>query len=299
VPNDHEIEVVVLDNGSTDNSATTARELGATVLELPGLRVGELRNRGAAVALGRVLAFVDADHEIGPLWIDAALETLREPNVAAVGAQYSPPDAVNWVQRVYNGLRRHPVGITDVGWLGSGNLAVWGSAFASVGGFDSTLEACEDVDLCQRLVAAGHRLMSDSRMRSIHHGDPASLRALFLGELWRGRDNVRVTLRGPFSFKNLRSLVVPVIDLLCIVAVAVAVAVPPWRSLAPVAATVFGGVTAARSLVVFRRLPETTALDLARTFVVTFVYDLGRALALVARFPHRRARGSNIATARG
>ena len=36
-------------------------------------------------------------------------------------------------------------------------------------------------------------LVADPRLRNIHLGDPSRLRALFFGELWRGRDNIRVT----------------------------------------------------------------------------------------------------------
>src|SRR4051812_14777393 len=49
------IEMVVVDNGSTDASREVARAAGAVVLELPGLRVGALRNRGAQVARGNIL----------------------------------------------------------------------------------------------------------------------------------------------------------------------------------------------------------------------------------------------------
>lgn len=56
-PADTSVEIVVADNGSTDDSADVARGAGAIVLALPGLRLGDLRNRAAAAARGDVLAF--------------------------------------------------------------------------------------------------------------------------------------------------------------------------------------------------------------------------------------------------
>lgn len=100
---------------------------------------------------------------------------------------------------MYDRLRRHQGGVRDTGWLPSGNLVVRTEVFRQLGGFDTSLETCEDVDLCQRLVAGGGRLMETDRMHSTHFGDPATLRALFFGELWRGRDNLKVSLRGPLD----------------------------------------------------------------------------------------------------
>ena len=54
-------DIVVVDNGSTDESAAVARRAGAQVLVVPDASVAALRNRGAATATGEVLAFVDAD----------------------------------------------------------------------------------------------------------------------------------------------------------------------------------------------------------------------------------------------
>src|SRR4051812_46462078 len=56
------VEVIVVDNGSTDNSAAIARTLGCTVLTNLQGPVSALRNFGAAVARGAILAYIDADH---------------------------------------------------------------------------------------------------------------------------------------------------------------------------------------------------------------------------------------------
>jgi glycosyltransferase involved in cell wall biosynthesis len=288
-----DLRLVVADNGSSDGSAAAARALHATVLELPGVRVGELRNRGAEAAAGDVLAFVDADHEISTGWIAAALETLEHPDVAAVGAPYSAPDPATWVQRLYDAFRTHARGIQDVEWLGAGNLVVRADVFRRVGGFDGALEACEDVDFCQRLRKGGFRIVSDARLRSVHYGDPASLGALFRSELWRGRNNLYVTLRGPLSLRNLVSVVIPAIDLACVgLALAGAIA-GSWRMPAA-AAALFLGLAALRAGALYRRLTDRRPLDALRALLVACTYDLARALALVGRASHRRARGQDV-----
>ena len=216
-----QVRTVVADNGSSDGSVDVARSAGATILALPGLRVSALRNRAAAAAAGDILAFVDADHEIVPTWIAATADIFNDPHVAAAGALYTPPPDGTWTQRMFGVLRGRTVGRSDAAWLGSGNLAVRRAVFEQMRGFDESLETCEDVDLCQRIRQAGHRIVADERLGSVHRGDPKSLRELFLSERWRGRDNIRVTLRSGFGLRDLPSIVIPVIEALALVAVVV------------------------------------------------------------------------------
>jgi hypothetical protein len=290
------VDIIVADNGSVDESREVGAQAGAMVLSLPGLRVSELRNRAAAVATGEVLAFVDADHEIAPDWVSVVVQNLGEPDVDAVGAPYHCPGNATWVQRLYDALRGHPSRRRDVLWLGTGNLAVRREAFARTGGFDTTLETCEDVDLCRRLRANGARLVSDPRLRSVHHGDPATLGAVFLGESWRGRDNLRVSLRRPLSWRTLASLMVPVATLaglvLVIVGLAGALGLHARTGLLLAGAGGAGVLLAAlvRAGRMLRNLRHPRASDLLGAPAVALCYELGRALAPVMRTPHARRR---------
>jgi glycosyltransferase involved in cell wall biosynthesis len=285
------IEVIVVDNESTDDSPRAAREYGAIVLRSTSPRVAELRNRGARAALGTIVAFADSDHEIDRQWIATAVAVLSRPDVTATGAPYVTDPSANWVQLQYDGLRARAEQQQDVTWLGSGNFAVKRTAFERVGGFDASLTACEDVDLCNRLRLAGHRIVSDPGLRSVHFGDPKTLKALFFGELWRGRDNVKVTLSGPRTFRHLRSMLVPVADLMALGAGVVALLTGhPWVALtlwllAIVPAAVKAG------FMIRRRLRPTLGAA-AQALAVAVVFDLARALALLARGSHRVRRSA-------
>ena len=282
------VAVVVADNGSTDDSAAVASAAGATVLALPQDRVGELRNRAAKETSSRLIAFVDADHLVDSGWVAAALEILSDPTVGATGAPYSQAPNANWVQRAYHRFRPTLTQQEPAEWLGSGNLIVRRTAFEQIGGFDASLQSCEDVDLCNRLRAAGHRLVADPRLRSIHLGDPSSLRALFFGELWRGRDNIRVTLRGPVTLRALPSVAIPIVDLACLVLLATA-AWTGW-AIAILAGLIFASFTLLRAAKMSFSRAGLAARDVAGNIVVAAVYDLARALSLVTRATHRTRR---------
>jgi hypothetical protein len=284
-------EIIVADNGSTDASAAVARRFGAVVLDLPGLRVSQMRNHAARIARGDVLAFVDADNEIAAEWIEVALNVLSAPDVGATGHLCVPPPGGNWVQHTYHLLRVSAPGQQDVEWLGSGNLAVRRELFLQIGGFDETLTTCEDVDLCARIRELGTRIVRDSRLRNIHHGDPATLGEVLRGEIWRGRDNLRVSLRPPLSWRTLASLGVSCAVLLGLVLVAAAPLCPAPSLVLAAGLLTAVGVVILRAWRMLRGQSIGAGLSvrhLFQTVLVATAYELGRALALVVRLPHRR-----------
>jgi len=289
-----EATVIVADNGSTDDSRRVASAAGARVLALPGLRVSEMRNHAAAATDADLLAFIDADHEIVPDWIPTAFSALGRPDIGAAGALYSAPENGTWVQKMYGVLRGRTKGRSEVAWLGSGNLVVRRSAFQQLGGFDPSLEACEDVDLCQRLRSANWTIIGDERLGSVHHGDPPTLAALFRAERWRGRDNLKVSLRGPLTLRDIPSLVTPIVTLAALIALVGGFAMAllgssqrAWFIIGAAVVTI-GGLAAVKAVRMAMRANNLGPVFLGQSFVVSLVYDLARGVALITRAPHHR-----------
>lgn len=83
-----EAEIIVVDDGSTDDTAAIAREHGATVLTSPySMGNGAAIKRGAGAATGDILVFMDADGQHDPCLIPRLLGRLDEGYDMVVGAR--------------------------------------------------------------------------------------------------------------------------------------------------------------------------------------------------------------------
>lgn len=77
------IEVIVADNASTDGTAALAAARGCRVAPVEKRAIAAARNGGAALARGRILAFIDADSTIHPGTFDAIEEAVRSDRFVA------------------------------------------------------------------------------------------------------------------------------------------------------------------------------------------------------------------------
>jgi glycosyltransferase involved in cell wall biosynthesis len=152
-------DVIVADNGSRDGTAAVIarwadrdpRFRGIDASRRPGPAAA--RNAAVAEAVGEALAFCDADDVVAPGWLAGCVAALGAADVVAGVFDF---DALNGrpgsspVQQYTSHFGFLPAGL-------GANLAVRTDAFRSVGGFDETLTAGEDIDLCWRLQLQGRR----------------------------------------------------------------------------------------------------------------------------------------------
>jgi glycosyltransferase involved in cell wall biosynthesis len=79
-----QVEVIVVDNGSTDATAEIARAAGARVLAEPTRGVCHARQRGTAAATGEIIVSSDADTTFPRTWLSQIHATMtRRPDLAA------------------------------------------------------------------------------------------------------------------------------------------------------------------------------------------------------------------------
>jgi GT2 family glycosyltransferase len=193
-------EVIVVDDGSSDDTAKRADAAGARVVRLPrNVGPGAARNAGVAVAEGDAVVFTDADCEPTPLFLAALTEQLRDPEVGgSKGVYLSRQRALiaRFVQLEYEIRYRHTARQPTVDFVDTYACCYRRADIARVGGFDPRLRACEDQELSFRLADSGVRVRFAPDARTYHlHSE--SLRAYLSKKFRNARCKANVLRRHP------------------------------------------------------------------------------------------------------
>lgn len=231
--------VIYVDSGSTDGSAERARALGVEVVALDMTKpftAARARNAGLAkVETAEFVQFVDGDCEVDPDWIPTALAALQaDPQLGVVAGRRRErfPDATIY-NRICDEEWDTPIGPAHA--VGGDMLCRY-AAVSSIGGYDPTLIAGEEPEMCLRLARAGWKILRidaemtlhDAAMTRMSQWWKRSRRAghAFAEVSWRYRD-------GPEQFWK-RETIRPLIwaGALPLAILAFAVFVTPWALLA-------------------------------------------------------------------
>ncbi len=221
-------ELIVVDDSSSDQSAAVASGYADTVVRRvngPG-GAAFARNRGAEVARGSVLVFVDADVCVHPDALRRMTEIFEcESDVGAVFGAYDLTPAARGLISQYRNLLHRYVHQRDAGdavtfWAGCG--AIRADVFVRCGGFDEAraMVAVEDIELGYRMSARGYRIVLRPEIQG-KHLKRWTLRSMIVTDVRdRGVPWVRLLMnqrRRPAATLNIR---VP--ERVCTVLVAVA-----------------------------------------------------------------------------
>lgn len=178
---------VYVDSGSTDGSVEHARSCGIEVVELDmGLPFTAARARNAGIARLRELApeveyvqVLDGDCELVSGFVDAALEVMeRDPGVGVVcGRRREIDPAASVYNRLADMEWDAPVGAVDAC---GGDALLRLAAFDAAGGYDPTLIAGEEPEMCLRMRGEGYAVLRIDHEMTRH--DAAMTR---FGQWWK------------------------------------------------------------------------------------------------------------------
>jgi glycosyltransferase involved in cell wall biosynthesis len=218
------VEVIVVDNGSTDATLdiaiSFATVLNLRVLQKQHVHVSSMRNFAAENATGEVLAFLDADCYVPTDWLLQAHIVMGGGRQIIAGARYQIPMSSSWVAEAWY-AGRETKKRTPTSYVPSGDLFVAKSVFRSLGGFDESLETNEDYELCHRAAAVGIGTLSVPELAVIHEGTPQSLRSFFRKQRWHGKHVLRVFLRNMKEAPNVKAVTFAVAFFACCLCAAV------------------------------------------------------------------------------
>ncbi|HUR20882.1 MAG TPA: glycosyltransferase [Vicinamibacterales bacterium] len=185
-------EVIVSDDGSTDETASVADRHGARVVKVAHRQIAATRNSGAREARGEFFIFVDADTIVNETVVGAALETLRKGAVGG-GAAVGLDPHVPWYAKAM--MPFFVVVFRTLGLAAGCFVFCTRSAFEAIGGFDETYFGGEEIIFSRamkqqgRFVVLRHAIMTSGRKLRTH--SPIEVWAFMIRMAFRGPKGVR------------------------------------------------------------------------------------------------------------
>jgi glycosyltransferase involved in cell wall biosynthesis len=187
------IQIIVVDNFSTDSTREIAQRLGAVVVQSRGER-SKARNLGAKMARGSYLYFVDADCKLDPQAISDCVDAINHADGVLTDNQ-----DVNrrfLVSRLVASRRfilsKDPLNIAI--------RFVRKRAFETVGGFDEDLYVGEDLDFQRRFLMKRLRLApAPYRAKEWHLGSPVDMKGLLYRSLYYAPNYLKYSSKNPLA----------------------------------------------------------------------------------------------------
>ena len=182
---DEEVEVIVVDSGSTDGTQEVARSMGARVHEIPAAEFnhGETRNLGARLAGGEIVVYtVDDALPVDASWLTSLTDPIRnDPSLAATFGRHipnedAPPHQAFYIEQRYGTRPKTHTAES------AANLPVAEVLFSNVSSairrdvlgeipFAADIVISEDAEWCARALQAGHSVayVPDAVVRHSHN----------------------------------------------------------------------------------------------------------------------------------
>ena len=251
-----EYEVIVVDDGSTDETQEVAKKCGVRLLSQPNQGPGAARNLGVSQASSEIILFTDADCVPTKEWIEEMIKPFAEPGVVAVKGAYRTRQRAllaRFIQAEFEERYTLLERARYVDFVDSHSAAYRKVEFLAVGGFDPNFLLSEDVDLSYKLSRLGHKMIFNPKA-IVYHRHPETLwayfRAKFQRAYWRTksyRQHPGKMLRDSYTPQALKAQ----IGLLFLLGIMI----PGWLLFEGKRPEFFRGMALAGSLFLFTTLP--------------------------------------------
>ncbi len=183
-------EIIVVDNGSNDNTVEIVHHYLARVVNCPEGTIAAVRNKGVSESRGDILVFLDADVLVTKKWqegIGQVVNQLLQTPMLITGSRCGIPNRKNWINHYWFKL----LATNNAPYINSGHLITTRQLFDKVGGFSEHLLTAEDYDFCQKSKTVGAKISPSLSIPVVHEGYPETIRDFIQRECWHGKEDFK------------------------------------------------------------------------------------------------------------
>ena len=173
-------EFIYVDSASSDDSVLRAKTFGAKIIHVnpPRPAAAIARNAGWKAASGEIILFLDGDTILEPAFVNTSLSEFSKPKIAAVCGhrrEISPYDSI--YNRILDLDWIYPIG--DAQFFG-GDVLIRRRILEEVNGYDPTLIAGEEPEMCTRILGKGYQILRLDKTMTMH-----DLAIKSFGQYWK------------------------------------------------------------------------------------------------------------------
>ena len=271
-------EIIVMDNGSTDNTALVAKSKGAQVISQDYGTIGAVRNTGVQHTHAENIVFLDADILLADSWFDQFVKVLdmltTNPDMIT-GSRYTAPASTGWIASswFWEALQSSH----QITHIPTGHMITTRQLFNKLGGFNEQLETAEDFDFCARAKKMGAKVLLNRNLIAVHHGMPRSIGEFFRREIWHGAGDVTTLKLALESKVVIASSIFLIAHLFFLISFVVSPFIYPLfaGSLLMIIALVFVSV--------WKKYRHAPAHIILRNIFLFYIYYAGRSIAIINR----------------
>lgn len=238
-PGSRLVRVIVVDDGSRDDTLDRVRTHDVEILESGGRGAGAARNIGWRNATTPLVWFVDSDCEPEPESLEILLGHMSDPEVGGVGGTYGIEAGASLLERLIHEeiVSRHACMEGDVDFLATYDVLYRRDVLRELDGFDERYLKGQDAEFAFRVLESGRRLRFDRGSIVVHHHEQRLARYLHIQRLqgyWRVALHLEHSGHSTGdSYSGLMDHLQPFLPVLVIASLPLAIL--PWGWIAPVA----------------------------------------------------------------
>lgn len=272
-----EFEIIVVDNGSNDDTVSIAKEFTDKVYIKADCNVGAVRNYGVSHAKGEIIVFMDSDCLAPRSLLSQSAALVKSQEDTAFGGVLRTRDNPNWIEKYW--LLENEKNESGQKDLVGGYISLPKQLFTKAGLFDESITSGEDSDLSHRIKRVGGSVVITPKLYVTHLGNPTTTKEFLLRQIWHSENyatNIQKSLTDPTFLLTITFLIS--FTLIPILLVTTSSKIAVFSTLTLLSLTVL--ITSVKRMIV-RKYITKSLFSILKIISLDFLYLSGRSIGFI------------------